>query len=94
MPIELGDIVGGGLRVCEHYNPDFPWQYPAFWLGCSQGHRTLFTTEQIEAGNIACAVCAKEDALYAALQKRNKNIDILLDAGRGEEPDFLSEEDK
>lgn len=85
--IDIGTAVGNGLFVAEPFdNFDHP---DCWWVKCRNGHRTFATNEMIEAGTVSCAECARDATAYAALQKRNKQVDELIAAGREEEPTFL-----
>jgi hypothetical protein len=89
MLVDIGYRLANGMFVAGPFdNYDHP---DCWWLKCRNGHRMFATNDMIEAGTVTCAECAKESTEYAALKARNKRIDELLDAGRGDEPGFLEE---
>jgi hypothetical protein len=84
--IDIGTVVNG-MTVDDYYDSEHHYDYPAFWLVCSRGHRTFATVQQIEQAQILCAKCATDNAARAA----RKKTDELIEAGRQYEPDFLKE---
>jgi hypothetical protein len=45
----------------------------------------------LKAGAVTCAECVRDAATQAARQKRAKEVDELIAAGREYEPNFLKE---
>ncbi len=84
--IDIGSVVNG-LSVEDYYDPEHHYDYPAFWLVCSLGHRTFATVQQIEAGSVLCMECVAHETARA----RRKKTDELIAAGRAYEPNFLKD---